>query len=160
MPPLHLMASSGGWSVDRHIEREIRDALRRDAFGQGGANQLVKVLPLSDGVPPAVSGYVTQEKFLAGRTPSEIESMLGLPFGSLRDGCRVFRLHRQPGPSEVVYELTTKYPDGLAFTAMSDQRYPPSDKGFVHQWRLTRRMSAMPLRQLEPLARYTVSEAG
>jgi hypothetical protein len=138
-------------------EREMREALRLEPFVLGGVNQLVKVLPLSEGVRPTVSGYVTQERFLLGRTAADIERALGLPFGSLRSGCRVLRLQRQPGPSEVVYELTTKYPDGLAHTALSDRRYPSANKGFIHQWRLTKRFPATLLCQLSPDMRYTIS---
>ena len=141
--------------MTRDDDREIRDAMRVEAFFQGGVNRLVKVMALSDGVPPTVGGYVTQEKFLVGSTPSEIERKLGLPVGSLRPGCRILRLQRQPGPSEVVYELTTMYPDGLAFTILSDRRYPPADRKFVHQWRLTTRIPATLLCELKPSARYS-----
>jgi len=134
--------------------REMADALRLEPFTQGGSNRLVKVLAISDGVPVSVGGYVVQEKFLVGCTPPEIEKRLGLPLNSLALGCRILGLRRQPGPSEVSYELTTKYPDGLAHTILSDQRYPPGNKAFVHQWRLTGRIAAMLLCQLSAADRY------
>ena len=132
------------------VEREIRDALRLEPFVQGGRNQLVKVLALHDGTPMAVSGYVVQQRFLIGLRPAEIEKRLGLLVGSIQKGCRIFTLQRQPGPSEVVYELTTAHPDGLAPSMLSDQRYPPSDKRFVHQWRLTQKIFVRRWVQLGP----------
>jgi hypothetical protein len=135
-------------------EREMREALRLEPFFQGGLSRLVKVLALPDGIPSSVGGYVTQEKFLLGQIPVEIEKALGMRFGSLQSGCRVFRPLRQPGPSQVVYELTTKNPDGLAHTALSDQRFLPSTKAFIHQWRLTTQIPVTLLCQLGPNTRY------
>jgi hypothetical protein len=150
-----------GKEAARDAAREMRDAIRREPFVQGGLNQLVKVLPLlNDDVTRTqrVSGYVTLERFLLGRTPSEIESALGLKLSSLRSGCRVFALHRQPGPSEIDYELTTEYPDGVAFTVLSNPDYPPGDKRFIHQWRLKVAIAATLLQILKPGARYAGSQ--
>ena len=136
------------------VKREMRDALRVEPFFQGGSNRLVKVLPFGAGTPATVTGYVTQERFLLGLTPAEIEQALGLRVDSLQFGCRIFRLVRPPGPSEAVYEMTTKYPDGLAYTAMSNPAFPPSQKGFVHQWRLTTNIGVTKPRDLLPGVRY------
>ena len=137
------------------VEREIRDALRLEPFVQGGRKQLVKVLALHDGTPPSVSGYVVQQHFLIGLKPAEIARRLGLLIGSLQSGCRIFTLQRQPGPSEVVYELTTAFPNGLAQSPVSDLRYPPSDKRFVHQWRLTNQIFVSGSIQLGPNDAYS-----
>ena len=130
------------------VQREIQDALRLEPFFQGGNSRLVKVLSIRDGIPKTVRGFVTQERFILGLTPREIEQALGLKVDSLLLGCRVFKLAKPPGPSQVVYELTTKYPDGLACTVMSDRAYPPSDKLYIHQWRLLAEMPAILLQQL------------
>jgi hypothetical protein len=132
----------------RDYKHEIRDALRVEPFFQGGFSRLVKVSPDRGEIPKTVSGYVTQERFILGLKPKEMEQALGLPVESLVPGCRVFKLARQPGPSQVVYELTTKHPDGLAFTTMSNPKYPPSDKGYIHQWRLTMAIPAILLCRL------------
>lgn len=140
---------------DREAEREMREAKRLEPFVQGGLSRLVKVIPAGEQIPRMVTGYVTQEKFLLGLTPIEIERALGLPLGSLRSGCRVLALQRQPGPSQVVYELTTKYPDGLAYSLLSDERYPPGSRAHIHQWRLTTKIRASLLCDLGPDTRYT-----
>lgn len=138
----------------RDDDREIRDAMRVEPFFLGGFNRLIKVLPVRDGIPKTVSGYVTQERFILGLTSAEIEQVLGLRVDSLQLGCRVFKLVRQPGPSQVVYELTTKYPDGLAYTAMSNQDFPPSSKSYIHQWRLTTDIPVTLVCQLAPSTPY------
>lgn len=121
----------------QEAEREMREALRLEPFFSGGMNQLVKVIAMQDRITMSVRGFVVQQKFLIGLSPNAIQTRLGLPPGSLQCGCRIGTLQRQPGPSEVRYELTTEFPDGIPFTMLSDRRYPPSDKRFVHQWRLT-----------------------
>jgi hypothetical protein len=135
--------------------REMMEALRLEPFVVGGRAQLVKVLALRDGSPPIVSGYVVQQKFLLGLRPVDIERRLGLIVGSIQQGCRILTLTRQPGPSEAVYELTTEYPGGLAYTMLSDVRYPPSDKRFVHQWRLVTPISVRRAIQLGPNDSYS-----
>ena len=139
---------------DREAEREMRDATRHEPFVQGGLSRLVKVIPATREIPAMVTGYVTQEKFLLGLTPLEIARALGLPLSEFKPGCRILELKWQPGPSQVVYELTTKYPDGLAYSVLSDERYPAGTKSHIHQWRLTRMIPATLLCDLAPDARY------
>jgi hypothetical protein len=86
-------------------------------------------------VTGSFTSFVTLERFLLGNTPEDIEKSLGLKLDSLRPGCVVFALQRQPGPSEVDHELTAAYPDGVAFTVLSHRDYPPGDE-HIQQWRL------------------------
>jgi hypothetical protein len=150
--------------AERDIKREMREALRREPFAQGGLNQLVKVVSLfvynefeknrkgrNEAFP--VTKFVTLEKFLLGQTPEEIETSLGLKRDMLRSGCVVIGLQRQPGPSEVEYELTAEYPDGVAFTVLSHQDYLPGDKR-IHQWRLRVTIPGVLLCVLSPGTRY------
>jgi len=136
----------------REVEREIRDALRLEPFFAPGVNPLIKVLEIGKGFPSArgVEGYVTLERYIVGLRPNEIEGVLGMEGKSLSQGCRVFRLSRRPGPSQVAYELTTKYPDGLAYTTSSDPKYPASSVGYVHQWRLLTKIPVVFLTHLSP----------
>jgi hypothetical protein len=86
------------------------------------------------GFPSQLHGYITQEKYLLGKLPSEIEAKLGLPSRFLADGCRILRFKRLPMSNEVDYELTAKFPGGQAFNgAMHDPRYLPASNA-VHQW--------------------------
>ena len=83
-----------------------------------------------------MGGYITLARFLVGKTPADIEKLLGLPEKFLLSGAYIYNLFRLPNPTEYEYELTTKFPDGLAYNpAHFDERYKPgSDK--IHQWRI------------------------
>ena len=114
---------------------EVAEARRREPWSLYGPNRLVKVVPLAEKRTLA-TGYITVAKSLFRKTPREIENQLGLQENSQQRGSRIYRLLRLPLAHEYQYELTTHYPDGLAFNpAMSDPRYPPGSKS-VHQWRL------------------------
>jgi hypothetical protein len=103
--------------------------------------QIVKVVARpSIGAKPesAVGGYITLGKFLLGKTPRQIEQALGLQPGYLAAGARIYRFTRLPTVSEYTYELTTQYPDGLAYNAAhSDPRFPPGSR-VIHQWKIKR----------------------
>lgn len=131
---------------------DLRDVLRREPFVGVGPSRLVKVVALSGPVPlmSHASGYVTQEKFILGRTPADIERLLGVRIGSLGAGCRVYRLARAPGASECTYELTTEFPDGLAFNpAFSDPSFPPG-ASHVQQWQLLAEIPVLHVCDLAP----------
>jgi hypothetical protein len=101
-----------------------------------GTNRIVKVVPLQRTKLDAADGYITTGNFLVGKLPSQIERTLGLPLNYLCLGARVYRFLRLPMAHEYEYELTAKFPDGLAFNAAhSHPSYQPgSDK--IHQWRI------------------------
>lgn len=141
----------------RNAQREMRDAVRLEPFVLGGQNRLVKVIaiPVDGRVPPTVAGFVTQERFLLGKTPAQIEEALGVKVNSLVSGCLVLALQSVPGPSQIEYELTTNLPDGLAPSVLSDPDYPPFKKRYVHQWRLRVPMRASFVCQLGPADSYT-----
>lgn len=124
-------------------EKEIDLALRKEGWSLIGPNRLVKVVRLlpvgaenmsmTDALG-GVGGYVTQAKFLAGLTCSEIEEALGLERGSLTFGAVIHTLARLPAPTEYTYELTAEYPDGMVYNpAMSNEDYPPGSRT-IHQW--------------------------
>ncbi len=146
---------------EREIQRELRDARRAEPFTLGGRASLIKVLRPFQGAADAkdeyrngcVAGYVAMESAISGLRPSEIAQSLGLEHGSLDSGCRVFALLRQPGPSEIEYDLTAEHPGGLSHTPYSDQRFPPGDRR-IHQWKLKTAMRARLLCLLAPGERY------
>lgn len=81
-----------------------------------------------------MGGYITLAKFLLGRTPPQIESGLGLPLRYLAHGAMIYRFLRLPMAHEYDYELTARYPGGLAYNpAHSNPDYPPGSGG-IHQW--------------------------
>lgn len=57
-------------------------------------------MTLSLGAKVQVSGYVTKEKFLKGRTLEEIEKILGYHPGRLANGATFLKLDRVPQPGE------------------------------------------------------------
>jgi hypothetical protein len=117
-------------------QRETREARMSEGWSLTGPTRVVKVVPMGRPIPAAMHGFACMEKVLLRKSPASIESMLGLPPGSLAQGCRVFKFRRLPGASEVAYELTADHPDGQVFNpAMHDPNYPPGDPT-VHQWRL------------------------
>ena len=117
-------------------KQEVRDAIRRENWSLSGPNRVVKVVPLQISKLDAADGYITTGNFLVGKLPSQIERALGLPLNYLCLGARIYRFRRVPMAHEYEYELTAKFPDGLAFNAAhSHPSYQPgSDK--VHQWRI------------------------
>jgi hypothetical protein len=117
-------------------KQEIRSALRRENWSLSGPNRIVKIVPLQMPARSEVDGYITTGNFLIGKIPSQIERVLGLPLNYLCLGARVYRFRRLPMAHEYEYELTAKFPDGLAFNpAHSSPSYPPgSDK--IHQWKI------------------------
>lgn len=115
---------------------EIRQGLRKEKWSLSGPNRIVKVMPLDRERHQAAGGFITLARFLLGLTPKQIENELGLPKGHLESGARIYRFARLPGPSEYDFELTAKYPNGLAYNpAHGDPRYGPgSDKKL--QWQI------------------------
>ncbi len=63
----------------------------------------------------SVMGYVTQEKYLYGKTSREIEGLLGLRPFELRNLCYMFSLARLPKLGEFEFKFSTAFPDGEVF---------------------------------------------
>ena len=119
---------------DRHSE--IRNATRKENWSLTGSNRVVKVVPLNWSSLQSTGGYITLARYLHGKTPPEIEKHLGLPSGFLSCGACIYSLTRLPNPSEYDYELTAKFPDGLAYNpAHGDPRYAPGSAQ-THQWQI------------------------
>jgi|SRR5437660_10717074 len=117
-------------------ERDIHEGVRVENWSLQGPNRIVKVVPAAGLPAPTLGGYITLGRFLIGKTPEQIEKVLGLPLGYLKTGARVYSFKRLPMGYEYEYEMTAKFPDGLAFNpAHSDPRYQPGHPA-VHQWRI------------------------
>jgi hypothetical protein len=117
-------------------KKEIRNGTRKEKWTLTGANRVVKVVPLDRSPQDTAGGYITIARLLNGLTPEGLEKNLGLPVGFLKSGARIYRFTRLPQQSEYDYELTAKYPDGLAYNpAHGDERYGPGSNK-IHQWRI------------------------
>jgi hypothetical protein len=154
---------------------DVREAISTgsETWSLTGPNRLVKVVRPEDIINAPewvrVPGYVTQERYLFKKMPSQIERALGLQPFSLKRGCRVYRLSRLPGIGEYSYEITADKPDGLAFVEadMMEARakfledkslnvvpyYPPGDP-HIPQWKVTVEIRLKLLIDLWPLAQY------
>jgi hypothetical protein len=98
-------------------------------------NGLVKVVSKERGAAGRVRGYVTMRKFVEGRTPAELEKMLGFDGGTFKDGVYVMTV--EPPPIDG-FELKgySNTPGGEPFVpGISDERWPPG--AGAPQWNLT-----------------------
>jgi hypothetical protein len=135
------MARMQDWQIEAH------EARRREMWTLRGPTQVVKVVPLpASGTDPEeeVGGYITVGKFLLGKTPQQMGQALGLPPSRLQNGARIYRFARLPQVSEYEYELTTYFPDGLAYNpGFYDPAYKPGSRA-IHQWRI-KKQSKIPV---------------
>lgn len=117
-------------------QKDIDESLRRENWSLTGQNRIVKVVPLSRGPATGAGGYITLAKYLSRKTPQQLEKDLGLPSGYLASGVQVFSFRRLPMSHEYEYDLTLKFPGGLAYNpAHSDPNYPPG-AAHIHQWKI------------------------
>lgn len=108
---------------------------------RGGLDTLVKVLELGKTPDPRRPvGYCTTLKYVAGRTPAQIESIIGLASGTkLGRGAEIFTLRKLPNASEFDLKGYTQTPAGIATDDagyVPNAAYPPGTGG--PQWDLAR----------------------
>jgi hypothetical protein len=116
-------------------QRDIHEGVRRENWSLAGPGRIVKVLPFGS-TASALGGYITVGSSLLGKTSQQIEQALGLKKEYLAHGARIYRFARLPQAHEYEYELTAKYPAGLAFNpAHGDPAYLPGSPQ-IHQWRI------------------------
>jgi hypothetical protein len=71
-------------------------------------------------------GYVTQAKFVVGRTPEQMEAILGLQRGELKEGAYVMTIE-SPQVDQFELRSYTNLPDGKVFVpGVSDPRWLPA----------------------------------
>ena len=93
-----------------------------DKFNQGGGNAPVKVMPTGVNDQQQVSGFFTQEKFILGRTPQQMEHDLGLKPGDLKMGATIYELSQTPTAEQFVPAGYTHMPGGSFYQEGSE--YP------------------------------------
>lgn len=92
-----------------------------DKFNQGGGDVPVKVMPT--GVDQQeVSGFFTQAKFILGRTPEQMEYVLGLKVGDLKNGATIYEISQIPSAEQFVPAGYTHMPGGRFY--QHDSKYP------------------------------------
>jgi len=138
-----------------------------------GGNSLVKVVRFKTDPryktgtkEPKPLGYVTLQKNLFSKRPTEIETALGLPPLSLSErGCSVYRLLRLPTIGEFSDELTADFPNGLKFNpadawearirydkdrSLREVPYHPPGGKNVRQWDVKVQLPLVLLHDLPP----------
>lgn len=107
------------------------------AWQKAGVDALVKVMAI--GQPPISSrriGYCTQIKYLAGRTPAQMEQAVGLRVGSkLANGAAIYLVKPLPSPGEFHFRGYSNTPEGISTAEKPHHPDYPPGLG-VPQWEL------------------------
>jgi hypothetical protein len=106
---------------------------------RGGMDTLVKVVPRGTVPNPAyTAGYCTTFKYVASRTPMEIEEIVGLAKGSkLVGGADIFLVDPLPAPTQFELRGYTQCPGGIATNATGYIPHPGYPPGLgAPQWEL------------------------
>jgi len=138
---------------------ELVKANSMKSWSLQGKNRLVKVVTFERAYVEHV-GYVTQEKYLCGLTPLQIERDLGLKPKMLQTGARIYALQRLPDVEEFDCKLSTSFPGGSIFSwdDVSEDQFKrrdfwPPGKGFP-QWDVTASIPTTLIRSLLPYEPY------
>lgn len=120
-------------------EDRVKRTMLMPMWLKGGGESLVKVTAL-DTKPDKgrMVGYCTQLKFIAGRTPLEMELNVGLRAGTkLLAGAEIFLVAPLPAPSEFELAGYSHTPEGISTRVKpAHPDYPPGLG--VPQWNLSR----------------------
>jgi hypothetical protein len=110
-----------------------------EMWRRGGMDTLIKAVPKGLAPDPSrTSGYCTTFKFTVGRTPSEIEQIVGLAIGSkLVSGADIYTFDPLPRPAEFELRGYSQCPAGLPTDAPSYVPHPGYPPGLgAPQWEL------------------------
>lgn len=114
-------------------------ALAISLWREGGMNTLVKVAPKGT-VPNAgfTAGYCTLFKYVVGRTPAEMEAIVGLAAGSkLLNGAEIFTCDPLPRPDQFELRGYTQCPGGISTDSPGYVPHPGYPPGLgAPQWEL------------------------
>lgn len=145
---------------EREVYQEGTDDKRHE-FAQGwfcgDGDQPIKVVPITQGKdgadqgPPSfVEGYFCQLKSILGKTPAEMEAILGI-YGKLPNGAYVMRIRYLLLPGFYSNRAYTHLPGGKRYKPGKDESKNPFRPGRgVGQWELGRPIGAIVLAKLRP----------
>jgi hypothetical protein len=114
-------------------------AMAISLWKRGGMDTLVKVAPRGTAPNPTyTAGYCTTFKYIVGRTPVEIEEIVGLARGSkLVGGADVFVVNPLPQPTQFELRGYSQTPAGISTNAPGYIPHPGYPPGLgVPQWEL------------------------
>ena len=118
-------------------------------------DQPVKVIPFSNDPPASVGGYFTQQKFIWGKTPEEMQAILGI-FGKLREGACVLEFAMPLGPRDFETRAYSYLPDGKEYKPNPKEKMYLPGKG-APQWVLKGDVRARCIARLKPHEPFTKS---
>ena len=143
--------------------RTEMQGLKRQEFAKGWFNrdgdQPVKVVPMDSERITVVSGYFCQLKALLGKTPEEIEGILGI-YEKLTNGACIIRIDNLLLPGFYEDKAYTYLPGGKKYRPSGDESknpYRPA-KQPTAQWQLTREVGGTVLAKLKPGERFRLNE--
>ncbi|MBP2293212.1 hypothetical protein [Azospirillum rugosum] len=119
---------------DLKKKKEIAQAV----WAKGGGDALVKVVPRGSPFFGTVAGYVTTIKYVVGRTPGEVEKIVGFAQDSkLKDGMDIYEIVGLPNLHQFDIRGYSQCPAGISTDVMEpDPMYPPGLG--APQWELKR----------------------
>ena len=111
-------------------------------------DQPVKVVPFSESPPRIARGYFTKQKYVFGKTPQEMERVLGV-FGKFMNGALVLEFVAPLLRGDFENRAYTYLPGGKLY------KYDPEEKVFLPgqgapQWILTREVQVRCIATLKP----------
>jgi hypothetical protein len=111
-------------------------------------DQPVKVAPSIGEPPRVVRGYFTQQKFIWGKTPEEMEVILGI-FGKLRRGAYILQFEAPLKREDYENKAYSYLPGGKEYKPDPNEKVFLPGKG-VPQWTLTRDILVKCIARLHP----------
>ncbi len=121
---------------------------------QGGLDRPVKVVPRGQAARNDTAGYISQDKFIKGRTPEEMEGILGFDARPgqqyLDQGADIYHFARLPEPHEFALKGYTQLPGGAPWAG--HPQWPPGLG--APQWELTKPVPCTLIKSVPRGARY------
>lgn len=132
------------------VDERVLKRLVIESWGKGGGNSPVKVVSGERGASSRVRGYVTQRKYIEGKTPTEMGKILGLTDKDVesleKTGAVVMELEQIPSEAQFGLRGYTQRPGGTEF--LPGGEYPIGSG--VPQWQLTDEIPAKVIGMVKP----------
>ncbi|WP_132255609.1 hypothetical protein [Methylobacterium segetis] len=112
-----------------------------EVWKRGGLDALVKVSPFGEKPDPSRTiGYCTTFKYVVGRTPAQMEEIVGIKVGSkLSNGAEIFAVSPLPNRGSFDLKGYTQCPGGVPTDSPAYVSHPVYPPGLgAPQWDLAR----------------------
>jgi hypothetical protein len=131
-----------------HEMTEAKLSQMSDGVKSRNLDQPLKVMPAIGEPLKMVRGYFTQQKYIWGKTPEEMETILGI-FGKLQSGAYVFQFKAPLRREDYDNRAYSYLPDGKEYKPDPNEKAYLPGKG-APQWTLTRDIEAKCIARLKP----------